>query len=365
MTMKFKKHLVDLKRVRTSLGRDMESGLCLDRNERVTPLPQKNLEEIRNLITSATLSCYPEPDSLYCKLAQYFGKEEGNFYITNGITEAIHVIYETLTNPGDEVIVIDPTFPMYSVYAKAFQVNYKSVGFNADLSLKTDQLYEMINDKTAFVCLPNPNLPIESYLSVSEIKKLVQKCKDHNVWLFVDEAYGCFGAESAVNLIDEFDNLILFQTFSKAYGMAGIRVGFMVGEKNVIDYLAKTRSLVESNGLSMAIAEYMLEHSEIMGDYVRETKLGRDFLREELDSMKICWYGGDYTNAMLIFLQDADAVKDLVSFLKQKKIYIRASFEAPLDRCVRLTLGPKAAMEKFLEGFREWKKLTISEETFI
>jgi histidinol-phosphate aminotransferase len=356
MNKKFKGHLLELTRLRTSLGRDMERGLCLDRNERVIPFKKNTLDAIRREITSAILSCYPEPAALYSKLSKWLKLPEEQIYITNGITEGMRVIYESLTNPGDEVVVIDPTFPMYRVYAKIYQTSYKPINFNKDLTFKIDDIYSAITKKTAFVCIPNPNLPIESYLNVKEIRRIAQKCKEHNVFLIVDEAYGFFGGESAISLIKEFNNVIVMQTYSKAFGLAGIRIGIMLSQPENITYLSKTRSLVEANGVSMAIASYMLDHLKVMKDYVRATQIGRDYLRRELDKLKIAWFGGNYTNAMLIFLKNEIAVKDVVSYLNKKKIYIRASFESPLDRCVRITLGPKKEMQIFLMEFKQWIK---------
>src|SRR5437667_6366502 len=101
----------------------------------------------------------------------------------------------------------------------------------------------------------------------------------------------------------------------------------------------------------------MLDHPKIMRDYVRATAKGRDYLRKELDRLGMRWHGGDYTNAMLVFLRDNDSVKELVAFLKARKIYIRAAFEKPLDRCVRITLGPVGAMRPLLAELKKWARV--------
>lgn len=353
MEKKFKKHLIQLTRIRTSQGRDIESGLCLDRNERVTPIPSNHLKAIQKLILSPLLSCYPESARLYKRLSHWLDFPEEQIYITNGITEGIHFLYETLANPHDRVVVVDPTYPMYNVYGKIHRVEYCPVGFH-QFELNLNQLYDSINDRTAFVVVPNPNLPMEYCLNLSEIKKIAKKCLEHNTFLVIDEAYGFFGADSAKSLIHEFENLIICQTLSKAFGLAGIRVGFLLSNKENIEYLSKTRPLNESNAVSMAIAEYMIEHKEIMEDYVEQTKQGRDYIRAQIDRMGLKWYGGDYTNAMLIFLETNEQVKEAVSFLKNKKIYVRASFDPPLDQAIRLTLGPKESMNTFLKAFESW-----------
>lgn len=353
---RFKPHLLALERYRTSSGRDLAEGLCLDRNERVVPFPPRVMADLRRRLTSAILTYYPDPGKLYEQLSAFTGVPADRLYVTNGITESIRVLYETLTSPGDEVVVVDPTYPMYRIYSSIYQIRHRPIPFDDTPELRLEKVDELLTDKTVFVCIPNPNLPLESLLGVDALRTLARKCRAKGAFLIVDEAYGFFGAPSAVGLIEEFDNVIVLQTYSKAFGLAGARLGFMISRPETIAYLSKTRSLVESNGPSMAVASYMLEHPEIMRDYARAVAAGRDELRRGLDRMKVRWLGGDHTNAMLIFLRDNEAVTDLVARMRAHKIYIRASFDKPLDRAVRITLGPRAAMRAFLKEFRAWAK---------
>lgn len=350
----FKKHLLELQRYRTSSGRDLDEGLCLDRNERVTPFPKKVMADIRKMVTSRLLNYYPDPAELYAKLARFTGVPAEQLYVTNGITEAIRVLYETLTRPGDEVVVVDPTYPMYRIYSAVYEVRHRPIRFDENLRLMLEDVDAALSEKTAFVCIPNPNLPVESYVGLDVIRDVARKCRDKGAFLVVDEAYGFFGAESAVGLLSEFDNLILLQTYSKAFGLAGARVGFMISSPANIDYLSKTRSLVESNSVSMAVAGYMLDHPEVMRDYARDVAEGRDELRRGLDRMGVRWLGGDRTNAMLVFLRDNAEVTDLVAHMRARKIYIRAAFDKPFDRCVRITLGPRKALRAFLKELKAW-----------
>lgn len=354
---RFKPHLLALQRYHTSVGRDLEGGLCLDRNERVTPFPKSVMAALRRGLTSSVLTYYPDPAGLYAKLARFAGVPADHLYITNGITESIRVLYETLTEPGDEVVVIDPTYPMYRIYSSIYRVVHRPIPFDDRPELRLGEVDALLGDKTVFVCIPNPNLPIESYVDVETLRGLARRCRARGAFLIVDEAYGFFGAETAVGLIREFDNVIVLQTYSKAFGLAGARLGYMISRPDTISYLSKTRSLVESNGPSMAIAAYMLDHPKIMRGYSEAVRSGRDELRRGLDRMGLRWLGGDRTNAMLVFLRDNDAVKDLVARMRARKIYIRASFDKPLDRAVRVTLGPRPAMNAFLKELKAWARV--------
>ncbi|MEQ1919464.1 MAG: histidinol-phosphate transaminase [Elusimicrobiota bacterium] len=353
---RFKTHLLALERNRTSTGRDTDNGLCLDRNERVIPFPKSVMNALRKTLTSQVLTYYPDTDAVYAKLARFTGMPADHLYITNGITESIRVLYETLTSPGDEVIVIDPTYPMYRIYSHIYQVRHRPIGFDEKPELCLSDAHAALSAKTVFLAIANPNLPIESYVSLDTLRDLARRCREVGAFLVVDEAYGFFGAETATGLIKEFDNVIVLQTYSKAFGLAGARLGYMISRPETIAYLSKTRSLVESNGPSLAIASYMLDHPEIMRAYSRAVREGRNELRRGLDKLGARWLGGDRTNAMLVFLRDNDAVKDLVACMRLKKIYIRASFDKPLDRAVRITLGPRKAMSAFLKELTAWLK---------
>jgi len=358
MKNRYKPHLLKLMRKRTSLGRDLDKGLCLDRNERVMPFSDHIINDIYRHIPKHAFSAYPDTDSLYARLAAWLNIPQERVYIINGITEGIRIVFETLISPGDRVVTISPTFPMYEIYAEIYQARLHNVEYKEDLSLDIKGLYDAINNDTCLVCLPNPNLPIESILKLDEIRRLADKCKKCGAILVVDEAYCFFGAASAVCLVEEYDNLVVFQTFSKAFGLAGIRLGYIVSNEENIEYLAKTRSLVESNGFSMAIGEYMLEHVEVMNKYSREVREGAEYVKNQIQNLGFRCFGGNVTNGLLIFLRSKTDTENLINSLKNSKIYVRGSFGHPIENCVRLTIGPKEAMKKFISAFSKWAKVS-------
>ena len=356
MIKRTKPHLEKIERKRTSVGRDLEKGLRLDRNERVSNFSDAIINEILKTLPKHIFSAYPDTEELYEKLAQFLKLRKEEIYLTNGITEAIRIIFETLINPSDRVVMLSSTYPMYGIYAQIYEAVVVPVKFSSDLQLNKDELISAITKDTALVCLANPNLPIESYLSINEIRQLADKCKEVDATLVVDEAYAFFGAKSATSLIKEYDNIIIFQTFSKAFGLAGIRLGYMISTQENIEYVSKTRSLVESNALSMKVAEYLLDHLEIKDAYVEDVKKGLSYIRPALKELGFRVFGGDYTNGMLVFLAKKSETEDLLQFLRSKNIYIRGSFEAPIENCLRLTLGPLNQMKALIAAMAQWKR---------
>jgi len=354
MKRHFKSHISKLMRYQTSLGRDLDTGLRLDRNERVSNLPKKVVADIFKRFAPYSFSASPESERLYKKIGQSLNIPKEKIYLTSGITEGIRILFEMLTNPGENVIVLDPTYPMYSIYAQMYQTEYRKFGYKQDLSLDWESLYSNIDDNTTLVMIPNPNLPIESALTIEEVRSVAQSCREHNAILVIDEAYHYFGVPTVLNLIDEYDNLVVMRSFSKAYGLASIRLGFMVSAAENIQYISKTRSIVESNTFSMGIAEYMLDHPEFMRKHAQEVREGSIYLQDELTRLGLRWHGGKFTNGILVFLDSNDTVNDLIGNLRKKKIYIRGAFEPPYDSCIRISIGPRKIMKIFVEALSEW-----------
>lgn len=358
----FKDHILHLKRYQTSEGRDIE-GLRLDRNERVDPLPQDVIDEIFSQFKVADFAAHPESPTLYEKVSEFLDISQDQIYLLNGITEGINVLFSTLCTPKHNVVVLDPTYPMYSIYASLHDVEYRPFIYSEDLTPDMASFKNALDANTAFVVVANPNLPVESAFALDEIREIAERCAENGSALIIDEAYHYFGADSALGLIDEFDNLVIMRTFSKAFGLASARIGFMISSRENIEYLSKTRSLVESNTFSMGIAGYMLDHPEIMQEHVKAVKEGAAYLQTELDREGLRWHGGNFTNGILVFLDGIGKPNDLIDFMRERKIYIRGAFAPPFDSCTRISIGSRAAMESFMNAFRQWKAGVSSGKT--
>ena len=122
----------------------------------------------------------------------------------------------------------------------------------------------------------------------------------------------------------------------------------MVGDPELINYFSKSRSIVESNTLSMQVAEYFIDHQKLREGHVQEVKQGAQYIHQELKKLGLRYYGGELTNGLVIFLESEDESNRIVLFMEQQKIYIRGSFESPFENVIRISLGSLEAMEKFI-----------------
>lgn len=351
----FKNHILALKRSQTSQGRDLNNGLALDRNERVDYLKKKIFKKIIKNFSNHSFNINPDISILYNQIANYHKIDKKNIYITQGITECIDQLIFSFVKKDEEVIIMEPTYPMYKVLCKLNNVTYKEWKFTKDFSLNIKDLIKLITKKTKILFLVNPNLPIEYEFSGKE-KKIIKKiCAKKNIILVYDEAYHHFGSKSELGNCTKNKNLVVMRTFSKAWGLPGIRLGYMISNKKIVSYVSKCRSLAETNGLSMETALWALKNKHIMLDHIKDVKMGFKFISDKLNKMGQKFYGGRITNAIIIKLENLKNTENLKKYLIKNKIYIRNGFNKPIENYIRVSLCSPKKMSIFYKYFNFWK----------
>ena len=346
-----KNHILTLERVRAGTYRDHSDGLFLDRNERVAPYSSSVVDALSERISKIPLSLYPELVPFYQKLSSWLEVPVECIYVTEGISGAIKSLMETITNPGDNVVCPTPTFALYPVFSQMFKVEHRTVGYTEDYQLNVTQLLGLINDRTSIVFLPNPNMPISGTLTLKQIVSIAESCEKHNAFLAVDEVYYPFGGPTAIGLIEEHENLFVMRSFSKAFGLAGIRVGLLLGDHEKIDYVSKTRTGYETNSVSIEIASFFIERFQLVEEYVKQVKKGLDYLKSELDSLGLEHNGGNEGNFLYVNLNDEEFAKNIVYQLREKKIYIRGGWPVPYSSGISITGAPENIMRAFYKEF--------------
>lgn len=355
--MKFKSNINSLVRVQTSENRDVVNGLLLDRNERVESFNDNTYKSILKNISRFSLNATPDIQGLYKKISKFFKVKKENIYIGQGITELMSHLIFSLVDKNQEVIVLDPTYPMYDVLCKLHGVKIKKWKFNKDLSLELKDLKKIVSKKTKIIFLVNPNLPIEFEFNKTLKNKIYKFCLKNSITLVYDEAYYHFGSESEINNAVKKKNLIVMRTFSKAWGLPSIRLGFLVTNKKLCNYVSKCRSLVETNALSYQIAMWALSNKKILNNHVSQIKKGSKYIQKNLKKLNIFFKGGNVTNAILIKLRNKKEVEKLRLFMRKRKIYIRTNFKDNIEDCVRISIGPVNKMKIFINAFHSWLKI--------
>ncbi|MGA2917092.1 pyridoxal phosphate-dependent aminotransferase [Methanoregula sp.] len=347
-----KSHLEDI--YRSSAEKfDRTRYLRLDKNENTGTIPAPVLEIIKSGITPELISSYPQVYPLYEKLGRVLGLDEDCLLLTAGSDAAIKNVFEVFVNPGDEIIIPDPTYAMYEIYAQLFQGVLQKVPYGADLTFSLDDVYEKITDKTKLIALANPNSPTGCVLDQQELVALIKYAEEKDILLLIDEAYYPYYPHSVIDYIPGCRNLIVTRTFSKAYGLASLRLGFAAANPDTIRSLAKFRPIYETNGLAVLFGCQLLDHPEIISRNVSDITEGREFLFKEMEKMGFSCYPS-HTNFLNIRVGQK-LVIPLTDHLKARGILIKPGYDHPaLKECIRVTIGPIPQMKPVIESIRDY-----------
>jgi len=282
---------------------------------------------------------YPDPQQRTLKslLSTIKGVTQQNILLGNGSDEVLDLIYRTFCEPNqDNIITLPPTYGMYSVLANINAIEIKSVQLDADFQPKVEDILNVANSNSKLLFLCSPNNPTGNSFEVKSIERLIDEFKGIVV---IDEAYIDFSnKESWTSRLNEFSNLIITQTLSKAYGMAGIRLGICYASEEIISVLNRIKPPYNVNILTQQKAISQLEQQELTQNQVTNILKERDLLITKLESIdyisKI--YPSD-ANFVLVEVDDANKRYDQ---LIDKGIVIRNRTTQPgCENCLRFTIG--------------------------
>jgi len=335
------------------IGAGRNHRMLLDKNERTSPFECGHLQNILSSIADEDLNRYPDQSELYEKLAGFLGIGSRNILLTVGADSGLKHVFETYIERGDQVVSIRPSYAMIDVYSRMFGADLVTTGYRKNLELCEDTLTRSINSRSKLVVLPNPNQPTGTMLRPAFIQKLLHATEDQGVLVLIDEAYIEFSDQpSLISEISRFDNLLVLRTFSKAWGLAGIRLGYIAGERSAIDQLRKVKSLLDINIIAIKAACYFLEHYSVIEGFINDVKNSREMLKVELEKLKVEIIGNS-TNFIHARLPDSISPEAVEDELLARGIRVRVAggTASVLDGCVRVTIGTKDQMRDFVSEF--------------
>jgi histidinol-phosphate aminotransferase len=344
--------LVDVYRMRDP-GSEVKQFVPLDRNERVSPLPRWFVEKLRDSLESTLLTSYPLTDELYRKLSLKLEVPEEQLLLTTGSDAAIKALFHAYVRPGDKVVMLDPSYAMYAVYAQMFQAEAIKVPFNDQLEVDASKLLDSLVPGVRLAVIANPNQPTATILSEEILLQLAGRAREVNALLAIDEAYYPFHSQTMFPRIKEIPNLLVTRTFSKAAGLAGLRVGLIGGHAEVIANLYKVRSAHDVNSFAAMCATHIVDYPEVVEDYVNDVKAGARLLTERAQALGLKPLATP-TNFMLIRVGHRCPPDVLIEELRGARYIVKGPFGSPcLADCIRVTLGPPAVMESFAKVLAE------------
>lgn len=298
---------------------------------------------------------YPDPlqHKLKEKIKLQIRIAPENIFLGNGSDEAIDLLIRIFCNPGtDNIIITDPTYGMYEVCAGINDVKVIKVLLNDDFTLNSERLLQAADERSRMIFLCSPNNPTSNLLSESEIETVLEK---FNGIVIVDEAYIDFsGSKGCLFLLPKFSNLVILRTFSKAWGLAGIRLGMAIADKTIINTLNKIKYPYNVNILTQSIANKYLDNIDKKNRWVSTLIKERNVIKERLKSFKMVQmvYPSD-ANFLLVKINSA---RNVYNFLKNKKLIVRDRSRVALcDDCLRITIGTKKENRELLRLLKEYE----------
>ncbi len=306
-------------------------------------------------VTGESFNRYPDPYQWACKekLAKIKGVKPEQIFLGNGSDEAIdHLIRITCTPKEDNILILPPTYGMYKVCADIQEVGIQEAPLTEDFEIDPDTVFDSINAATKIIWICSPNNPSGNSLDREAILQIV-KAFPHKM-VVVDEAYVDFSSEpSFIQELDKYPNLVVIQTFSKAWGMAGLRIGTAYAHPEIIKILNKVKYPYNLNQLTQAKLLESLDKEEQKNTYVKEILALRNQLEESLKPLAEKIFPSQ-SNMLLVRFKDAKA---LFHYLLGQKVIIRDRTSVILCKdCLRITIGTAEENKILLEKIEEFYK---------
>ena len=292
---------------------------------------------------------YPDPyqKALKARIGLLWNTEPDRLFIGNGSDELLELLFQLLCTPKQHnVVAIDPSYGMYKVLADKYNVTYRSASLSPMFELDIDALLEEVDPMTAMVFICSPNNPTGNSLDITVIKKLLGVL---NTLLVVDEAYIDFSQqESMIDMLDQYPNLIVVRTLSKAYGLAGARLGVGASSKTLIEWLNRIKPPYNVNSLSQQQALDRLQSPEIIDKEINEIIVQRNLLSDALKT--ISWVKQVFpSDANFILIKVDDADRRYQELLENKFVVRNRSTQHLCENTLRISVGTPAENKRLLQ----------------
>jgi histidinol-phosphate aminotransferase len=333
----------------TSTASAATAILKLDANEATIPVSPVVEERLRAFLADGGASWYPDSDAtaLRLRLANYSSRRESEILPFNGCDAAIDCAVRTFTAPGDRVAVCAPCYDRFRRSAEASGAVVSQVLSDDPFTANVARLIDAIDGTTRLVYVSNPNNPTGRLYSPDDIATILERLTGGV--LLVDETYYEFAGVTAAQLVDRFDNLLVARSFSKAFGLAGLRCGYTISSERLVDELRRFWTGRNVNALAQTAAIAALDDLPSMTRYVEEVTSARAWLVNALQSLGYEVVSSP-ANFVLLRVQDPSAFLDA---MRRELIYIRDRSDLPqLDGFVRITIGTLAQCEQVLQAIR-------------
>lgn len=322
----------------------------INANENPYPPSPKAAEVLKSFDTNK-LRFYPSANSTKLKeaIAKYYKVDVSNVFVGNGSDDVLAVAFQSFFNSEKPIVYPDLTYSFYPVWCSLFGIKYKNYPVGDDFRINPEDYKE----KNGGVVIPNPNAPTSLGEGLDFMEKILNYNQDSVV--IIDEAYVDFGGTSSIPLIDKYENLLVTGTFSKSRSLAGLRIGFAIGSKALIDVMEAVKNSYNSytvDSLSIEMGAASIEDDEYFKSTCKKVIKTRERVTLELEKL-----GFDVLDSQTNFIfatHNKHNMKSLFEYLKTQKVFIRYFSLPRIENYVRITIGTNEEMDIFLEKTKEF-----------
>ena len=329
-------------------GRRQYQGMLFDFNERTIPPSPKIIKALSGFLDEGKLQVYPEYTDFEARIADYAGVDNKEVMVVNGSDQGIDLIFRTFTSAGGKIIIPSPSFAMFYQCAgvtgnEVVAPEYKLDFTNEYAAFPLKETLKSIGDNTELVVICNPNNPTGTLIPIEDIEVITKKAK--NSIVYIDEAYFEFSGVTATSLIKKYPNLIITRTFSKAFGLASLRIGYVLAQESLLNEMRKVRGPYDVNMMSVCAAKASLEDLDNVRKYVGEImgkakgKIEKFFMQNRIE------FYPSGANFILFKLNNPEVFETL----KENGLLLRPRN----GQFIRLTIGTTGQMEEFIQFYRE------------
>lgn len=328
--------------------------LWLDKNENRDPQHLDLVAQVVAGLSASAQSTYPESAALYHKLGRWVGVDPQGLILAAGSDGVIRSVFEAYVSPGDAVIVTVPTFAMYSVYSQMYGARRIGLSYQPSLTGPVlryqDVITAITRERPRLVCIPNPDSPTGTVFPADELRAIIIAAGEAGALILVDEAYHPFHEETVVPWIAQYPHLVVARTLAKAWGMAGLRIGYGVASPEVAIMLHKVRSMYECSTMAMAALDAILDHAPAMQASVVRLENGKKYFLDAMEDIGLRVLRGKGNFMHVAFGEYADSVHARLADI----CYYRRDFSEPcLEGFSRFSSTTASLFQPVIDAIKE------------
>lgn len=299
------------------------------------------------------LRLYPEPACkvLVDAIAEYYGLKSSQVFVGVGSDDVLAMIFMTFFNSKTPIWFPDITYSFYDVWADMLRIPFETKALDDDFQIRKEDYY----GDNGGVVFPNPNAPTGILMPLSEIEDII--AHNRNVIVVVDEAYIDFGGESALPLIEKYDNLLVVQTFSKSRSLAGMRLGFAMGNEKLIRYINDVKYSFNSytlNQTALSLGVQAIKDREYFEETCAKVIATREWTKCELKKLGFSF--GDSMSNFIFATHERVPAKEIFEALREHNIFVRYFSKPRIDNYLRISIGTQQEMEHLMAFLTDYLK---------